>query len=251
MPAPDRNSDVRPGTAHPADEAIALARLEARLPPLLSIIAGMVDLIGFFMLGNIFTAHITGNLVVAAADAVRGEHFHLLQILAIPVFIVALAAVWTIARASGKPAYALTRLLLWIQLVLLTAVLIFSVWARPSTDPHGVMAGIAVMICVSAMACQYALFRLALPGAVSTAVMTGNLTNAVLALMDRLSKDRPLMAPDSTRLKRSLFLLVGFLVGCLVAAVAVPLLADWVWALPVLLAVVALASCKRRISVAG
>jgi hypothetical protein len=59
------------------------------------------------------------------------------------------------------------------------------------------------------------------------------------------------MAADAARLKRSLLLLVGFLVGCLVAAVAVPLLADWVWALPVLLAVVALASCERRISVAG
>jgi hypothetical protein len=86
---------------------------------------------------------------------------------------VALAVVWTIARAPGRPAYALRRLFLWTQLVLLTAVLIFSVWARPSTDPHGVMAGIAVMMCVAAMACQCALFRLALPGAVSTAVMTG------------------------------------------------------------------------------
>jgi hypothetical protein len=34
------------------------------------------------------------------------------------------------------------------------------------------------------MACQYALLRLAIPGAISTAVMTGNLTNTVLSLMD-------------------------------------------------------------------
>ena len=33
-----------------------LSRLEERLPPLLSVIAGMVDLTGFFTLGNIFTA---------------------------------------------------------------------------------------------------------------------------------------------------------------------------------------------------
>src|SRR5207245_3063243 len=85
---------------HPADDASALSRLEGRLPPLLSVIAGMVDLIGFFTLGNIFTAHITGNLVVAAAAAVHGGPLNLAQVLAIPVFMLALAAVWMIARAS-------------------------------------------------------------------------------------------------------------------------------------------------------
>ena len=35
------------------------ARLEAWLAPMLSVVAGMVDLTGFFTLGNIFTAHVT------------------------------------------------------------------------------------------------------------------------------------------------------------------------------------------------
>ena len=55
----------------PSDENATLLRIEERLPPLLSVIAGMVDLTGFFMLGNIFTAHITGNLVAASAVVVR------------------------------------------------------------------------------------------------------------------------------------------------------------------------------------
>jgi hypothetical protein len=41
-----------------SNDAAALARMEQRLPTLLSVIAGMVDLIGFLTLGNIFTAHI-------------------------------------------------------------------------------------------------------------------------------------------------------------------------------------------------
>jgi fumarate hydratase class II len=97
---------------------------------------------------------------------------------------------------------------------------IFSIITKPSANPHGLVAGVAVMIAVSAMACQYALLRLAMPKTVSTAVMTGNLTNTVLSLMEMLSKERPLMTVDTNRLKRSLHLLIGFLVGCLVAASA-------------------------------
>jgi len=223
------------------DDSTALSHLEQRLAPVLSIIAGMVDLTGFFTLGNIFTAHITGNLVVAAAAAVRGGPVHLAQVLAIPVFMSALAAVWLIARASNYRGQTLARLLLLIQFLLLAAALIFSVVAKPSADPHSLVAGIAAMIAVCAMACQYALFRLAIPGAVSTAVMTGNLTNTVLSLMDLLSPNRPLMAVDKGQLKRSAKLLVGFLLGCIVAAAAISILGDWAWSLPAVLAAAAIA----------
>src|SRR6266404_7673633 len=135
MPASDRNSGAPGILVHAADDALALARLEQRLPRLLSIIAGMVDLIGFFTLGNIFTAHITGNLVVAAAAVVRGGPTNLAQVLAIPVFMLELAAVWLAARASGRTAQGLARLLLSVQCLLLTAVLIFSVLTKPSRDP--------------------------------------------------------------------------------------------------------------------
>jgi uncharacterized membrane protein YoaK (UPF0700 family) len=129
--------------------------------------------------------------------------------------------------------------LLIVQFVLLAIVLTFSVLTRPSSNPHGLMAGIAVMIAVSAMACQYALLRLALPRAVSTAVMTGNLTNATLTVMEILSKRGSIMAADARRLTGSLALLAGFLIGCLVAAAAVSVLADWAWSLPLALAAVA------------
>jgi uncharacterized membrane protein YoaK (UPF0700 family) len=192
-------------------------------------------------LGRIFTAHVTGNLVVAAAAAVHGGPWNLAQELAIPVFMLVVAAAWLIARASGLHGVALTRLLLVIQFLLLLAVLAFSVTTAPSADPRGLMAGIAVMIAVSAMAFQYALLRLALPKAVSTAVMTGNLTNTVLSLMELLSPRQPLLPVDRGRLKSSLRLLVGFLAGCLIAAVGVSFMGDWAWSIPTLLAAFAIA----------
>ncbi|QLH71187.1 YoaK family protein [Rhodopseudomonas palustris] len=230
---------VTPGEDAPNTAAASkqtLARMEEAMPPVLSVIAGMVDITGFYMLGNIFTAHITGNLVVASAVAVGGGPINLAQLAAIPAFILVLVLIWLIARFSRLTGPALVRLLLGVQCALLAAVLAVSVALKPATHPHGLIAGTAVMIAVAAMATQYALLRLALPKAVSTAVMTGNLSNAVLSIMDALSNGHPLMSADDGRLKQALRLLAGFVVGCVIAALAMPLMGDWVWALPTALA---------------
>ena len=203
----------------------ALSRLEHWLPTLLSVIAGMVDLIGFLTLG-IFTAHVTGNIVVIGALIVRHNRVNPAQLLAVPVFMLAVALTWLIAKASGRRGTGLMRLLLLLQFLLITCLLIFSVVTKPSTDPHGLMATIAAMIAVSAMGCQFALLRLTLPVAPSTAVMTGNLTNAVLGLVDLSSRTQPLTQIDGSQIRGTLHLRVGFFVGCLAAAAAVTYLGD-------------------------
>ena len=229
--------DAGAGASH---DAATPSRSERWLPALLSVIAGMVDLIGFLSLG-IFTAHITGIVVVIGALIVRHNRVNPAQILAIPVFILAVAASWLIAKATGRRGTGLMRLLLVFQFLLIACLLIFSVITKPSADPHGLMATIAAMIAVTAMGCQFALLRLTLPVAPSTAVMTGNLTNAVLALVDSSSRTQPLMESDSRRLRGALHLLIGFFVGCVVAAAAVMYLGDWAWSLPAALAAVAVA----------
>jgi uncharacterized membrane protein YoaK (UPF0700 family) len=62
----------------------------------------MVDLTGFLNLANIFTAHITGNLFIAAATLVRGGPLDVAQIVAVPVFILSVAATWAVARLSRR-----------------------------------------------------------------------------------------------------------------------------------------------------
>jgi len=169
MLLPARDSRAVPRTSDSADDAAELSRLEARLPLLLSMIAGMVDSTGFFTLGHVFT-HVTGNIVLAAGVAVDGGSFHWAQLLAIPVFMLALVTVWLVAQASRRHGPSLARLLLLVQFLLLVTLLIFSVITKASADPVGLLAGTAAMIAVS-----------------STAVMTGNLANAVLSAMDLLS----------------------------------------------------------------
>jgi uncharacterized membrane protein YoaK (UPF0700 family) len=224
----------------PSNDALDLANLEKRLPPLLSAIAGMVDVIGFLSLG-LFTAHVTGNLVVIAAVLVRGGPPTMALVLAVPVFMVSVAAVWLIAKGLRTRGRALVRPLLLVQSLLLAAVLILAVVARSAADPHGWMACVTAMIAVSAMACQFSLLRLAMTGAPSTAVMTGNVTNTVLALLDTLFQSQPLTEGAGGRLKRTFNVLVGFLGGCVAGAGAVSLLGDWAWSLPVVLAAAAIA----------
>src|SRR5262249_51217400 len=145
------------------------------------------------------------------------------------------------AKSSDRRGPALVRPLLLVQFLLLTCVLTFSVINDPTVKSDGLIAMFVAMIAVSAMACQFTLLRLAVPGAPSTAVMTGNLTTSVLSLLDRLSRNQPLMDGDGERLKKTLSLVVGFFTGCVAGAAAVSLLGDWAWSLPVVLAAAAVA----------
>lgn len=250
---------TRVNAPHPSNQISDVARLrsgapdarafratgsESWLPPVLSAVAGVVDVIGFLSL-KLFTAHVTGNLVVIAALLVRGGPPNITQILAVPVFILAVAGVWLMAKAMNKDGRDLARPLLLIQFLLLACALIFSISFSPAGNPHGFMAGIMAMIAVSAMACQFALLRLAVPGAPSTAVMTGNLTKTTLSLLDTLWRKEPLMQNAGEQLKKTVGLVAGFFAGCLVGAAAVSSLGDWSWALPVALAGVALLLAHR------
>jgi uncharacterized membrane protein YoaK (UPF0700 family) len=68
------------------------------LPAILSTTAGAVDVIGFLALGGLFTAHITGNVVIVAAHYVTGGFSQVGPILAVPIFM---AVMGLVTLASG------------------------------------------------------------------------------------------------------------------------------------------------------
>src|SRR5262245_18525087 len=113
MPMSPESSPLHPW-AHPSHDSPDVARWQCRLPPLLSAVAGMVDVMGFLSLGKLFTAHVTGNLVVIAALLVRGGPLNMAQILAVPVFIGAVGAVWLIAKVFARRGPSLARPLLLV-----------------------------------------------------------------------------------------------------------------------------------------
>lgn len=237
MPKVDGSGAAPPPTAVPTGAEIWLEFGGVRglaLPTALSVIAGLVDLTGFLSFDGLFTAHITGNLALVAALAVRGGTFPLVQVLVIPIFIVAVAATWGLTRVSGLRGAALARSFLWIQFVLLAGVAILSSVKHVSADPHGLMAGIAAMAAVSAIACQFAVFRIAFPGGPSTSTMTGNLTSAVISLAARVFP--PVAGARREKTSYALHLLAGFAGGCIVAGFAFSTIGDAAWVLPAVLA---------------
>jgi uncharacterized membrane protein YoaK (UPF0700 family) len=97
------------------------------LPAILSTTAGAVDVIGFLALGGLFTAHITGNVVIVAAHYVTGGFSQIGPLLAVPVFMVVMGLVTlassAIARAGSYP----LRPLLLLQTALLAGFLLLGV----------------------------------------------------------------------------------------------------------------------------
>ena len=57
------------------------------LPFILSLTAGSTDIIGFLGLDGLFTAHITGNLVVLAVHMLAGNPAIFSYMLSVPVFM--------------------------------------------------------------------------------------------------------------------------------------------------------------------
>lgn len=205
---------------------------QSYLPGILSLIAGMSDTIGWITLSGLFTAHITGNLVVAIADYGRGKQPHLAQVLAIPVFIAGIVLANILARIFNNRRAVMIKALLLTQTVLFFCAFLVAAISHPSANPNGFFAIVVGMAAIIAMAVQYALLHLALKQAPSTAVMTGNLVVTTIALIDIALNWGEGRSDAMGKWKATYPLLLGFLAGCFLATFAVSLINDLAWFLP-------------------
>jgi uncharacterized membrane protein YoaK (UPF0700 family) len=229
------------------------------LPVALSLIAGVTDVSSWLLLGGFFSAHVTGNIVVIAADVVSGRAPDTVAVLAIPVFIVitGLASLATrriggtvvtrslIPRPGARAHRSMTLVLLGSQSFLLMAAAGLSFTGRASLDPAQPLA-VGIGLCaVSAMAVQNAYLHLVPARAASTAVMTGNLVTGTIAAVD-LVLSRGASASARLRCRQSWPLVAGFLGGCLIGSAAATLFSDRAAALPAVLAVLVFAIIAIR-----
>jgi uncharacterized membrane protein YoaK (UPF0700 family) len=219
----------------------------------LSFVAGMVDVTSFVLLNGLFAAHITGNVVVLAADVATHQRLRPTAVLAVVVFIAVTAALTAAVDSSTRAPYQWASSFLWMQFGLLSATAAAAIALdRPARDGLGLQTVVAVLA-VAAMACQNALLHLTFKRAASTAVMTGNIVASTVALvgmamaaLHRAPGARPRSRGTRTRLWETerradhaawgtLWpLLLGFTSGCVLGASASEAVHRWAWMAPAL-----------------
>ncbi|HUA79648.1 MAG TPA: DUF1275 family protein [Dyella sp.] len=190
------------------------------LPSLLGFNAGYVDTAGFLALHGLFTAHVTGNFVTLGAALVQGSGGAIAKLLALPVFCVVIVVARLfhyVLLGRGMPVLR-TILLLKTLLLLLGATL---AWCfGPFATGDSVYAVATGLVLVAAMAVQNAAQRVHLAKMPPTTMMTGNTTQIMLDVADRLrGVQGDEQAATNQRLWRMAASIGVFALGCASGAV--------------------------------
>lgn len=211
-----------------------------RLSVGLGFVAGYVDAVGFIALFGLFTAHVTGNFILIGA-ALTGSGVGLAaKLLALPVFMLAVALTRLAVLGIGAP-MALRPLLIG-QAALLGGFLGLGLLAAPIVDPDAPIVILAGLVGVVAMGVQNAAGRLILSDLAPTTIMTGNTTQIVIDLVDRWRGDADERSAASRRLAKMAPAVAAFAIGAVSGAFALASLSFWCLLVPigVLLALVLL-----------
>ena len=204
MPAPPYKAPLpHSGGAPRADASLAFAPLSSDLLGIgvLSAVAGYVDASGFLGLFGLFTAHVTGDLV--AAGAVVASHARVgagVRIATVPVFMLSVVVASLVARAARRRGSRPLTVLLGLMTIALAAFCFTGVALRPFlSGPHAWAVLVTGATGVIAMGIQNALMRDVLSGSSPTTIMTGNLTQLTMDLLEVALPTRGVEAkPDSS-----------------------------------------------------
>jgi uncharacterized membrane protein YoaK (UPF0700 family) len=164
----------------------AVVSKSSAISALLSFNGGFVDTAGFIGLQGLFTAHVTGNFVTLAATLLSGTHGVVAKLLALPEFVIVIAAARLLdaaLQARGLPA---RRVLLVAKVVCLLAFFVLAVAFGPFPDSDAPAALWTAFAGIAGMAIQNAVQRAHFSNLPPTTLMTGNTTQAVMDGVDLL-----------------------------------------------------------------
>jgi uncharacterized membrane protein YoaK (UPF0700 family) len=183
---------------------------------LLTFVAGFCDTVTFIAADEIFSAHVTGNFIVLAYDIVNQSDTQTwTKLLTFPVFVAAVITGGWLAKKSERE-YQL--LIVEGGLLLVSGALAFMV--HPESQSSPTLMYLLTMMIVFAMGLQNAFGRLYSKETYGpTTVMTGNVTQAALDLLGTFTT-RFADEAKWASLKKQSVMIIGFLLGCLLGAIA-------------------------------
>ncbi|QGY00572.1 DUF1275 domain-containing protein [Methylobacterium mesophilicum SR1.6/6] len=150
----------------------------------LAFVAGFVDAAAFIALTGLFTAHVTGNFVLIGAELVATSAGVLAKLLALPVFIAAVASARVLTLMLKRQGGDSLPWLLTIELGLLAAFGLCGALWSPLGAADGTPAISVGMFAVAAMGVQNGIGRLCLGHLAPTTVMTVSVSQAVIDATD-------------------------------------------------------------------
>lgn len=197
----------------------------------MAFVGGYVDVIGFVLLFGLFVAHATGNIVMLGVGLAGDASGLTTKLLALPVFIGAVAATYALIRwrnARGQPCEVLV---LALQAALLLVFMLLTAWALPAASANEPAVMLAGLVGVIAMAVQNVGARVVFAHLAPTTMMTGNVTQVAIDIVDLVvARGRPDEALRA-RIAKTWPPVLAFALGAMGGAVGVLVAGAWSLAL--------------------
>lgn len=203
------------------------ARLNAATGVGMALVGGYVDVVGFVLLFGLFVNHATGNLVMLGVSLAGGGQGIATKLLSLPVFIAAAAATYVMIckrRARGQANEAAVLLTQAAMLAVFMLLTVAALPARSADEPAVMLAG---LVGVCAMAVQNVGARVVFSHLAPTTIMTGNVTQMSIDLVDLLSSRGGMDQALRARIAKTWPPVLAFAVGAVGGAVGVLMAGPW------------------------
>lgn len=193
----------------------------------MAFVGGYVDVVGFVLLFGLFVAHATGNLVMLGV-ALAGDAGGLAtKLLALPVFLGAASLAYALVRWRKDRGLRCEILVLGLQATLLTAFALLTVPATQGGTADSPSVMVAGLVGVAAMAVQNVGARAVFGHLAPTTMMTGNVTQMAIDIVDFVTARGQPDDALKVRLLKTWPAIAAFALGAVAGAGGVLLAGAW------------------------